>query len=151
MNQFLNPIIYSLAIALLASGCSTFGQSTAAGAGIGALAGGLAGSMAPGGSAVKIYWCGDIFGNNNYQNTGDLYTAAQFGMSGIEMVNVNDRTQSGTYVPSAIFPANASNTAELFAPAPANFNLHWYSANGTEVGNNTNLAAEVVRVQIFGI
>jgi hypothetical protein len=108
------------------------------------------GSMAPGGSCVKLYAAYDLFGNNNYQ-AGDLYTASQFGMSGVEMVNVADRSLSGNYVPAAIFPANSSNSNETVAPCPANFTLHWYSANGTEAANNTNLGAEVIRVQIFGV
>ena len=102
-------------------------------------------------SCKRVYWEGDIFGNNNYQTTGDLYTASQFGMAGISFVSPNDRSLSGTYVPAAIFPANSSNSAEANAPAPANFNLHWYAANGTEVANNSNLGAEVVRVQIWGV
>jgi hypothetical protein len=102
-------------------------------------------------AAVRLYWEGDIFGNNNYQNTGDLYTASQFGMSGMTVFDPQGRTSSGNYELAFIFPANSSNSNESYAPAPANGNLHWYSANGTEVANNTNLAAEVIRVQIWGL
>lgn len=102
-------------------------------------------------AAKRLYGEFDIFGNNNYQTTGDLYTASQFGMAGITFVSCSDRTLSGTYNLAGIFPANSSNSNEAYAPAPANFNLHWYSANGTEVANNTNLAAETCRIQIWGV
>jgi len=113
------------------------------------------GGGGPGQQCVKLYWAGDLFGNNAYvggaNNTGDLYNASQFGMSGIEFVNVNDRTYSTTYVPAAIFPANSANSNEAVGPCPANFYMRWFSANGTEVANNTNLAAEIIRVQIYGV
>ena len=113
------------------------------------------GGGGPAQAAIRLYWAGDLFGNNNYQgganNTGDLYSASQFGMAGVEFVNVNDRTLSSTYVPAAIFPANSSNSNEGVAPTPQNFYLRWFAANGTEVANNTNLAAEIVKVQIWGV
>lgn len=103
----------------------------------------------------RLYWEGDLFGNNNYQggaaNSGDAYTASQFGMSGITFVNVMGRSASGNYCPAAIFSANSQSNNESYAPAPANFGLRWYSANGTEAANNANLATEVARAQIFGI
>lgn len=111
----------------------------------------VAGGAGPAIAKNRIYFEGDIFGNNNYQNTGDLYPASTFGMSGITFMHATGRSQSGNFGVSPIFPANASNSNEQFAPAYANFNLHWYSANGTEAANNSNLAAEVVRVQIWGL
>jgi hypothetical protein len=102
-------------------------------------------------ASKRLYWEGDLFGNSNYQNTGDLYTASQFGMAGITVFDPEVRSQSGNYEAALLFPANASNANEAYAPAPANGNLHWYSANGTEVANNTNLAAEIIRVQIWGL
>jgi hypothetical protein len=102
-------------------------------------------------AAKRIYFEGDIFGNNNYQSTGDLYSATQFGMSGITFFDAQQRTASGNFSVAPIFPANSSNSSELVAPAAANFNLHWYSANGTEATNNNNLALEIVRVQIWGL
>lgn len=102
-------------------------------------------------AAKRLYWEGDLFGNNNYQTTGDLYTASQFGMSGFTQIDPQARSNSANYSVAPIYPANASNSAEAYAPASNNANLHWYSANGTEVANNTNLAAEVMRVQIWGI
>ena len=102
-------------------------------------------------AAKRLYGEYDIFGNNNYQNTGDLYTASQFGMSGITMVNCADRDNTGAFSVAAIFPANASNSAESVAPAPANFNLHWYAANGTEQANNNNLGTSAIRLQIWGL
>jgi len=98
-----------------------------------------------------LYWEGDLFGNNNYQSTGDVYSAAAFGMSGFSMVNIGDRSNSGNFSAAAIFPANASSSNETYAPASNNFALHVYSANGTEVANNNNLASEIFRVQIWGL
>ncbi len=100
--------------------------------------------------AGKYKWVGDIFGNNNYQNAGDLYTAIQFGMSGIEFVKTMGRSATG-YTQAAVFPANASSATEGQAPTPANFTLHWYSANGTEVANNSNISAEYTRIEIYGV
>jgi hypothetical protein len=107
--------------------------------------------IGPSASAIRSYGVYDIFGNNNYQNTGDSYTAQQFGLGGIEIMDPQGRTNSGTYAVAVLPPANISNNAEQFAPCYNNVTLHWYSANGTEVGNNTNLAAEVIRVQVWGV
>ncbi len=111
----------------------------------------VADGAGPGIARKRLYWEGDLFGNNNYQSAGDLYTASQFGMSGITFFHTSGRSQSGNFSASPLFPANSSNVNEAYAPAPANFNLHWYSANGTEVGNNNNIATEVVRAQIWGL
>ncbi len=107
--------------------------------------------LGPGAAAVKHYGVYDIFGNNNYQTTGDLYTASQFGIGGVEFVDVADRTHSGTYSAAALPPANSSNSSELVAPCANNFTLHYYSANGTEVANNTDLSAEILRIKIMGV
>lgn len=117
------------------------------------------GYMAPGGAATRLWWVGDLFGNNNYQTTGDTYggnnnafaPTGPFGLAGIEFVAVMGRSASGTYVISPVFPANSSNSNESQAPSPPSVTFHWYSANGTEVANNTNLAAEIFRVAIFGV
>jgi hypothetical protein len=111
----------------------------------------IADGAGPAIAAKRLVWEGDLFGNNNYQTTGDLYTASQFGMSGFTMINLQDRDSTDTYTVTAIFPANSSNSSEAFAPAPANFNLHYFSANGTEVGNNSNLATSAVRAQLWGL
>ncbi len=93
----------------------------------------------------------DIFGNNNYQTTGDVYTASQFGLSGIESVHFQ-RTQSQNYSVAAVPPANSSNANEQYAPTSNNFTALWFTAaNGNAVANNSNLAVEVARCQIRGI
>jgi hypothetical protein len=104
----------------------------------------------PSAAATKIFVTGDIFGNNNYQQTGDSYTASQFGLAGVERFSAG-KTNSGNYSVNFLPPANSSSANETVAPTPQNFTAHWYGANGTEVANNTNLAAEVVRIEIWGI
>lgn len=111
----------------------------------------VADGAGPSVAAKRLYGEFNIYGNNNYQTTGDLYTASQFGMSGITFATFQERTNSGTYQVAAIPPANSSNSNEAYAPAPANFTLHFYAANGTEVANNSNLAAEIIRAQIWGL
>ena len=95
----------------------------------------------------------DLFGNSNYQggaNNGDLYTAGQMGTAMLVKVEAGS-TNSGTYNVVFLPPANVSSSNEGIAPGYANMSARWYSANGTEVANNSNLAAEVVRVRFVGI
>jgi hypothetical protein len=99
-----------------------------------------------------VWWVGDVFGNNNYQggnnNSGDVYTASQFGLSAIMKVE-GGRSSTGNYTASAFYPANSQNVNETQAPTSNNFQLHWYNSSG-EVANNSNLANEPCRIAVWG-
>ena len=53
MVQFIKISVSSIALCWVACGCETLGKSTAAGAGVGATAGGIAGSFMPGDDSSK--------------------------------------------------------------------------------------------------
>lgn len=100
----------------------------------------------------RIWWEGDLFGNNNYQQGGYNLTGQPFGISRFEHFDVSGWSNNGgTYV---LVPdwSNNSSAVENQAPTPANLLVKcYYSANSVEVANNTNLAGFCWRVQIFGV
>ena len=111
-----------------------------------------------GAAATKIKWRGDIFGTSNYQAAGELVTPAQFGMSAIEELIVPSLSYSGNYFARVLYPTNPTNVEQQAAAFQSNFNnsannvlLAWYAANNTQVANNTNLAAEGIRISVTGI
>ena len=110
------------------------------------------GYPAPGARATRIDWAGDEFGPANYQQGGYNLNANAYGFYGaIEEVRFAFRSQSQNYFAAAFYPANASAPGELRAiPAPA-VTVKWFHANGTEVGNNNNISAEVIRMYAIGI
>lgn len=112
------------------------------------------GYPAPGAEAIRINWKGWIRGNNNYQQGGYNLNATALGMpGGIEDAWPAYRTQSGNYFLAVFYPLamnNANDVLPRAIPAPY-VTLKWYAANGTEVANNTNLAAEVSLLAASGI
>ena len=106
------------------------------------------------GSIKRQVWLGDLTGNNNYQQAGDVIYARDFGMAGFEVFGMpfGGYSNSGTYFARAFPPTTASNYTETFAPVYNNVTLHWYyAANSVEVANNANMAAEVVRLDLRGV
>jgi hypothetical protein len=106
-------------------------------------------------------WVGDHVGPANYQQPGETVTPNMFGFPGfVESLgsSFGGYTQSNTYFVRARWPANnASSTTELAAPvfsSPTANNclvLQWLiAANSAQVANNTNLAAEIVRLEAWG-
>jgi hypothetical protein len=106
------------------------------------------------GSVKRQQWLGDLTGNNNYQQAGDVIYARDFGMGGFETFNTEfgGYSNSGTYFVRASPATTASNYAETFAPVYNNVTVHWYyAANSAEVANNANMSAEVVRISARGV
>ena len=106
------------------------------------------------GSVKRQQWLGDLVGNGNYQQGGDVLYARDFGMGGIEEFGMpfSGYANSGNYYARAKPPANSSSATETYAPVYNNVTVQWYyAANSTEVANNTNLAAEVVRLDLRGV
>ena len=116
------------------------------------------GYPAPGADAIKEVWRGDHWGPGNNANTGNYLTggynlnASALGMAGIEVAAVSALSQSGNYFARIIYPANFSANTEVRAPTYSYVKVLWYVAsNSNEVGNNTDLSAEVVRLSAIGI
>lgn len=108
------------------------------------------GYMAPG-VLNRLFWTGDIFGNNNYQQGGYNLTAAAFGMSGIEYLETTGPSNSGNFVLYPIWGNNA-NSGEQQANTPKTLLVKVFNfANNVEVANNTNLAGEVWRTFVQGV
>lgn len=112
------------------------------------------GYPAPGAAAIRVDWAGDHFGpgpsQGNYQAGGYNLNASALGMSRIERIDFSARAQSANYYALAFYPA-ASNIAEQRAIPPSYVTVKWYAANGTEVGNNTSLIAEVSTMTARGL
>lgn len=111
------------------------------------------GYPAPGAESTRNQWKGWIRGNNNYQVGGYNLNASALGMSGIEDAWPAYRTQSGNYFMAVFYPVAANNANDVVNRAipPSYVTLKWYSANGTEVANNTSLAAEFSLLRAAGI
>jgi len=107
----------------------------------------------------KIENRGDFFGTSNYQAGGELIVPATYGMTAIESVQFTNFAFSGNYYAQVIYPNNPNSTelqATAFQSASNNNNLNvqvkWLiAANNAQVANNTNLAAEGIRVHIVGV
>lgn len=109
----------------------------------------------------KLKWFGDHVGPSNYQQPGETVVPNAFGFPGfVEDVggSFGGYSQSNNYFVRGVWPANAtSNVNEQFAPtyfqntANNSLSLQWfYAANSVQVSNNTNLAAEIVKVTAWG-
>jgi hypothetical protein len=101
----------------------------------------------------KRMWIGDVFGNNSYQAGGDVLSARDLGMSGIEFLNIMaGRSNSGTYYAVQNPPSSAANIGEGAAPAYNNCTILWYyAANSVQVANNSNLSLECLRIWAVGV
>lgn len=108
------------------------------------------GYPADGARAVKIEFAGDYFGPANYQANGYAMAPSSIGMGRIETVNFSFRTQSENYFVAAFYPA-ISGANEQRAPGFNSVTIKWFSANGTEVANNSNLSAECAQMIAVGI
>lgn len=84
----------------------------------------------------------DHLGPASYATGGETLTAAQFGYGGIEVI-VGSMDASSTYFVEAIHPGVGG--------APATIKLQWFTMNGTEVSNATNLSTKSVRLIIVGV
>ena len=106
------------------------------------------------GSVQRQQWLGDLSGNNNYQQGGDVLYARDFGMAGFDEFSLpfGGYTNSGNYFARAKPPANSSSATETFAPVYNNVTVQWYYAgNSAEAANNANLSAEVIRLNLRGV
>lgn len=110
----------------------------------------FAGYPAPGSEAVKIGWRGHIIGPANYQVGGYNLNASALGMSCIEEAGAASLDYSGNYYARVVYPNNAANN-EAQAVPPTYVTIKWYAANNSEVGNNTNLSAEISLFRAIGI
>lgn len=106
----------------------------------------------PGALAVKIPWIGDHFGPQNYQAGGYNLTSFALGLpGGLEWVNFTAGSNSGNYLISGVYPGGAGQNEFRGVTYPY-ITMQWfYAANGSEVANNTNLSAEVIRLFALGI
>ena len=95
-------------------------------------------------------------GPANYQqgNASDQVTARAVGLSVFDHVSAgpsiidNANNAAGTYTVRAQLPFGQSS---LTSQGSNSVNFQWmYAANGNEVANNANLAAEFARVLYFG-
>jgi len=102
----------------------------------------------------RLWWVGDLFGNNNYQQGGDTLRATDLGMTGLEWVDIiaGGMSVSQNYFVQVFMPANSANVNEAQASAANNVTLKWfYSANSNQVANNANLSLEAVRLLAIGV
>ncbi len=117
----------------------------------------------PAWGATKVT-SGDFFGSNNYQQGGEVQIPQTYGFGGIESIKFAGTAYSvsNNYFARAVYPANSFSANEGLAPSfgqnassANNTNapvIKWFIAsNNVEVANNTNLAAEVVRADFFGV
>jgi hypothetical protein len=110
----------------------------------------LPGYMSPG-YPGRLVWFGDVFGNNNYQVGGYNLTAVSYGMSGFEWWEATGPSNTGNYFLYPIWGNNASSSEQQAAAPKTLLVKAFYAANGVEVANNTNLAAEMWRVNVVGV
>jgi hypothetical protein len=102
----------------------------------------------------RLYWRGDLQGNANYQQSGDKIYASDFGMVGLETASgeFGGFSASNNYYVKIFPPANFANVNETQAASFNNVSVYWYIAsNNAAVANNTNLAAEFVRISATGL
>lgn len=102
----------------------------------------------------------DHFGPVLYPTGGEVMYPASFGMGGLENVAVDfgGFATSQNYFARAVAPSNSQTATENQAPtwngnnATSQITLQWfYAANSNAVAANTNLAAEVLRLTVFGV
>lgn len=99
----------------------------------------------------KRIWIGDVFGPQNYQVGGYPFQSKSVGMVGVEWADFAAGSNSGNYFVSAVYPGGSGNM-EYRAVTAGNLTVQWYyAANGTEVGNGTDLSAEQTRAFVWGI
>lgn len=101
-------------------------------------------------AGAKRECSGDFFGTANYQAGGYNVNCQPFGFTRFEHLTLGT-SQSNNYQARAHFPANTSVGGEARATGNNNFVVCIYAANGTEVANNSNLAAEVFQFYARGI
>ena len=114
----------------------------------------LPGYLAAGPMSIRREWKGDLFGNNSYQQGGDVLSAADFGLAGIETFSpaFSSYSFSGTYFVKVTPPSGSSNINEVMAPTYNNATVLWYySANNVQVANNANLSLEGIRLSVVGV
>ena len=112
-------------------------------------------------------WRGDHFGPTAYNNTtGEIVTPTPFTLNGIETVGAEfgGFTYSNNYyvkmfLPNNITPSSSEYASPVFGVTlgnNANANnmpqIQWfYAANNNQVAANTNLAAEAIRLVVYGV
>ncbi len=112
----------------------------------------LPGYTAAGVCAVRKEWCGDYFGNNNYQVGGDRLYAADLGLAGFETVIVAGLSNAGNYAAQVLWPANSANVNEAQAAAANYVTIKWVNpGNGAEAANNANLSLDSFRLIARGV
>lgn len=115
------------------------------------------GYPAPGADATRNQWKGWIRGpgpsEGNYQAGGYNLNATALGMSAIEDAWPAFRAGSGNFFVTVNYPVQSNNANDVLVRAipPTYVTLKWFAANGTEVANNTNLAAEYSLLSATGI
>lgn len=100
----------------------------------------------PYGSRMTII--ANYVGPANYQAGGETLNASQFGWGAFDRVeggsswNAANNTQ--LYTVRAYYPGGTTKSGNNVALT------WWYSANGVQVANATNLAGETARIQMTG-
>lgn len=97
----------------------------------------------------KNVFSSDHLGPASYQAGGESFTAQHLGWGGVEHVFIDgpswNANNNGTYFTKVQFPTAS-------AGARSSVQILWYvAANNAEVGNNTDLSAEKVRLLAIGV
>lgn len=115
----------------------------------------LPGYVAPMGNKYELIV--DHDGPTSYNNTGTFSTsgetinAADFGLGGIDFVDVEDLSSDGVNTGAALLVAQ-STIAGNIGNAVTSFVLHWFvQAGGAEVANAVNLSTKSLRLKIRGV
>ena len=105
---------------------------------------------------------GVVQGPLSYVAGGQSLTPTQAGMANFDgampMGSSFNNSATGGYLTQVLMPTGyappvANNNVAGNPPrinAASSINLKWTAANGTEVGNNTNLSSEFVNVMFIG-
>jgi hypothetical protein len=124
----------------------------------------LAGYSQPVGEKIEIVF--DHDGPTSYVNSGtfatsgDQINASDFGLGGIEYVEVDNLSSDGVNAVQIVLGATIAGATNL-QPAPATSPgpvavtavIHWYTSpsSGTEVANGVNLSGKYIRLRIRGV
>ncbi len=103
----------------------------------------------------KEWAAGDVTGSANYQIGGYNFYANACGMSAFETIgsSFGGQSASNNYFAKFYPPTTAiASSTEGQAPVYTYCILKWfYAANSVEVANNTNLSAELFRMEAKGV
>jgi hypothetical protein len=104
-------------------------------------------------------WIGTHQGPANYQTGGETLNASALGWGTFDKVNGGatfNASNNGYYTVTVLFPSSqapglSGNSIKGNPPSGSNnVTLKWSVTGGSEVANNSNLAAEFYRAEYFG-